>query len=356
MLLSVCMSACQPGGQHGGDRTVVTIQGERFYLDGRPTHDGRNWNGHEIEGLLFNARLVQGIFDDLKAGTRGLWRYADTGEWNPARNTNEFVAAMPEWRSHGMIAFTLNIQGGSPVGYGNQDWLNPGYTPDGSLRDDYMARLEMILDRADELKMVVILGLFYFGQDQHLDNEAAVANAVRNVVHRLHDRQYRHVLIEINNECDVRYDHEVLRPPRVHELIELVKSLQRNGHRYLVSTSFGGGSIPTDNVVAAADFVLIHGNGVDDPAQIRRMVERVRGLSVYTRKPILFNEDDHYDFDRSENNLVAAVQSYASWGFFDYRRTGESSADGDQSVPVDWSISSPRKKAFFDKLKEITGH
>jgi hypothetical protein len=29
--------------------------------------------------------------------------------------------------------------------------------------------------------------------------------------------------------------------------------------------------------------------------------------------------------------------------------------DGYQSVPVNWSISSPRKRAFFDKLREITG-
>jgi hypothetical protein len=300
--------------------------------------------------------MVQGIFDDLNADTRELWRYPDTGEWSATRNTNEFVAAMTQWRDHGMLAFTLNIQGGSPVGYGNQEWLNPGYYPDGSLRDDYLARLEQILDRADELKMVVILGLFYFGQDQHLNDEAAVESAVRNVIQWLHDRQYRHVLIEINNECNVRYDHEVLAPPRVHELIELVKSMERGGHRYLVSTSFGGGSIPTENVIAASDFVLLHGNGVDDPAQILRMVERVRALPSYTPKPIVFNEDDHYGFDLAENSLVAAVQSYASWGYFDYRRTGESFTEGYQSVPVDWSISSPRKRAFFDKVREITGY
>jgi hypothetical protein len=41
------------------------------------------------------------------------------------------------------------------------------------------------------LKMVVILGLFYFGQDQHLDNEDAADRALRNVVNWLHDRQYR---------------------------------------------------------------------------------------------------------------------------------------------------------------------
>ena len=49
---------------------------------------------------------------------------------------------------------------------------------DGSLRPDYMDRLERILDRADDLGMAVILGVFYFGQDQRLTDEAAVLRAL----------------------------------------------------------------------------------------------------------------------------------------------------------------------------------
>ncbi len=86
-----------------------------------------------------------------------------------------------------------------------------------------MARLERILDRADELGMVAILGIFYFGQDQRLDDEAAVKRAVDNTVDWVFDRGYTNVLIEINNECNVRYDHAILQPERVHELIEQVK-------------------------------------------------------------------------------------------------------------------------------------
>jgi hypothetical protein len=50
-----------------------------------------------------------------------------------------------------------------------------------------------------------------------------------------------------------------------------------------------------------------------------------------------------------------AVKAYASWGYFDYRMRGEGYENGFQSVPVNWNISSPRKKGFFNKLKEITG-
>jgi hypothetical protein len=53
--------------------------------------------------------------------------------------------------------------------------------------------------------------------------------------------------------------------------------------------------------------------------------------------------------------MLAAIEKYVSWGYFDYRRKGEGFDHGYQSVPVNWSISSPRKKAFFQRLLEITG-
>jgi hypothetical protein len=35
---------------------------------------------------------------------------------------------------------------------------------------------------------------------------------------------------------------------------------------------------------------------------------------------------------------------------------GEGFDDGYQSVPVNWRISSARKRTFFSLVKEITGH
>ena len=52
------------------------------------------------------------------------------------------------------------------------------------------------------------------------------------------------MLIEVNNECNVRYDHAILKPERVHELIERVKARPRDGRRLLVGTSYGGGTVP----------------------------------------------------------------------------------------------------------------
>ncbi|MCC5938659.1 MAG: hypothetical protein JJU34_15365 [Lunatimonas sp.] len=350
--LSLLLFAFHPAPK----KTVVTIEGESFYVNGKPTYEGRTWKGNKIEGLLMNSRMVQGIFDDLNPETRELFGYPDTGEWDPDRNTAEFVAAMDEWKSYGMNSFTMNLQGGSPTGYGNKEWLNSAFYPDGRLRQPFMDRLKLILDKADDLEMVVILGIFYFGQDQNLDDEQAVINAVKNSVNWVLEEGYENVLIEVNNECDVNaYDHEILKPARVHELIELVKSMEQNGRRLLVSTSYKGNTPPKPNVVKSADFILIHGNGVRTTEMMEKLIENTRKVEGFRPMPVVVNEDDHYDFDKERNNFTVAVENYVSWGFFDYRRNGEPFEEGYQSVPVDWGINSERKQGFFDLVKEITG-
>jgi hypothetical protein len=162
------------------------------------------------------------------------------------------------------------------------------------------------------------------------------------------------VLLEINNECNVKaYDHAILKPDRVHELIRRVKERERDGRRLLVSTSYGGGTVPKENVVREADFLLIHGNGVNDPDRIAQMVRQTRQVPGYRPMPILFNEDDHFDFDKPWNNMLAALSEYCSWGYFD---PGASNyEDGYQCPPVNWGLNTDRKRAFFAKVKEITG-
>lgn len=334
-------------------KTYVTIKGDDFYINGKITYQGVTWNGHRIEGLLFNSRMVQGVFDDENPDTRDLFKYPDTGKWDPDRNTNEFLAAMKTWREHGLLAFTLNLQGGSPIGYGNHGWVNTAFDEDGNLKKPYLKRLKKILDRADDLGMVVILGYFYQGQDEHLRDERAVLNAVDNATNWLLRQDYRNVMVEVDNECDVTYDHPILAAPRVHELIARVKAMHKGDFHLLVSTSFRGNAIPTVKVANVADFLLIHGNKVEKPERIAQMVTETRAQTK-RQIPVLFNEDDHYDFDKHDNNLISALKMHASWGYFDYRRDGEKFEEGFQSVPVDWQINSARKKGFFNLIKNIT--
>lgn len=350
IILAVFVFSCAKTKEFQSN-TNVGIRGDKFLINGQPTFEGREWNGYTVEGLLPNARLVQGVFDDLNPETAERWKYPDTNEWDANRNTNEFVAAMPEWRKHGMLAFTVNFQGGSPMGYGNKNWKNPGFESDGMLIPAYAERMERIVKKADQLGMVVILGIFYFGQDQFLQDEAAVKNAVDNVVDWIQQNGFTNIIIEVGNESNNRkYDLDILKENQVHELILQIKDKAPD---LLVSTSFNGNTIPPDKVVEVSDFVLIHGNGVGDPARITEMVEQVRALPSYRPMPIVFNEDDHYDFDKEQNNFAAATKTYASWGYFDFRRDGENFDEGYQSVPVNWQISSKRKQSFFDKVQEI---
>ena len=343
-------------------RTVIGIEGREFRVNGRPTYEGRSWRGMRIEGLLMNSRMVQGIFDDRNPDTRSMWDYPD-GPWDPDRNADEFVAAMGRWRDCGLLSFTINLQGGNPRGYGkDQPWHNSAFEADGSLREDYLRRLGKILDAADALGMAPILGYFYFGQDERLADEQAVVRGAENATDWLIEKGYRNVLIEVANEVNVaRYEHEIIQPHRCDELIERVQKrsagkVDAPAGRLLVGTSMsGGGKIPPENIVAVSDFLLVHGNSVAEPDRIRDIVDRCRRISTYRDQPIRFNEDDPYDFEADDNNMLAAVSRYASWGYFDWRMEGEGFEEGFQSVPVHWQISSRRKRGFFGLLSKMTG-
>ena len=347
-------TAAQSGGQR---HTHVSIVGDSFHINGKPTYSGRTWQGKSIEGLLLNSRMVQATFDDSNSQTRQMWAYPDSKLWDAERNVREFIDAMPHWRKHGLLAITVNLQGGSPQGYSKeQPWHNSAFTESGELRTAYAERLDRVISKADEIGMVVIVGYFYFGQDQRLKDEAAVTAATDAATHWLLERGYGNVLVEVNNECNVKaYDHELLKPERIDELITRVRKTEKNGRRLLVGTSYGGGAVPKENVVRTSDFLLLHGNGVKDPKRIAEMVQQTRAVPGYRAMPILFNEDDHFDFDQPTNNFTAALGQRAGWGYFDYRMAGEGFDDGYQSVPVNWSISSPRKRAFFNLLSEVSG-
>jgi hypothetical protein len=334
--------------------TEVSIDGQMFKINRRLTYAGRTYKGYKVEGLLMNSRMVQGLFDDENPETRPNWSYPNTGIWDPERNTREFVESMASWRDHGLLAFTVNFQGGNPRGYGReQPWHNSAFKPDGSLKPDYLGRMGKILDEADSLGMVVILGYFYFGQDWRLEDETAVKRATHNATEWLLDTGHRNILVEINNECNIRYTHEILKAPNVHELIYQVKSMTMDGRRFQVSASFSGQMVPTDNVVAASDFILVHGNGPESPERVEEMIGQIRRSQRYRGQPILFNEDDHFNFDKPRSHLMSALANYASWGYFD--PGANNYRDGYQSPPVNWPITTERKRNFFKKLREITG-
>jgi hypothetical protein len=343
-------------------RTQLTIHGREFHINGIPTYSGRVFRDSPVEGLLMNARVVNAIFDDRNPQTVGRWVYPDTGTWDPERNLAEFLAQLPIWRQHGLLAITVNMQGGSPEGYSRtQPWDNSGFEPNGDLRPDYLSRLDRVLEEADHLGMVVIVGLFYQGQDERMADESAIRRAVDNISRWLLARGTTNAIVEIANECDVlTYEHVIFQPWRIHELIAQVRDTVVNGRRLLVGTSFRGGQVPSSEVAAMSDLLLVHGNRVTDPNHMATMVDRCRALTSARPMPIVVNEDDHFDFDKPWNNMLAAISRGASWGYFD-AGPGSGGAgfqgnyvEGFQNVPVNWTMNTDVKRGFFRLLQEVT--
>eukprot|EP01120_Amphizonella_sp_Union-15-10_P005040 TRINITY_DN1577_c0_g3_i2.p1 TRINITY_DN1577_c0_g3~~TRINITY_DN1577_c0_g3_i2.p1 ORF type:complete len:345 (+),score=60.74 TRINITY_DN1577_c0_g3_i2:117-1151(+) len=322
--------------------TSVSINGTDWYLDGKVTYQNS-----KAQGLLLNARLIQAAFDDVNASTVHNWYYPDTNRWDPLRNTEEFIGNLSTFYNYGLRLFTVGMQGGAPIGGGpNQPWIVTAFNPDGSLKPDWLSRLDSIIRKADSIGFVVILQYFYVGQDERILTDHDVVNAVDAATDWVLKQGYTNVMIEVANECNIdSYVHENLKPPGIPILIKRVQD--RSGGKLLVSTSFLPG-VPTGPVLSQSDFILIHGNHLT-PSGITSLVKKIKETPEYLAKPkpIVFNED-------STNilNCVAAVESGASWGYHDKGITDYH--DGFQAPPVDWSISTKEKQAFFNLVAQLT--
>ncbi len=350
-------------------RTSISVNGTRFEINGKLTYDGITWRGHHISGMLFNSRMVQAIFDDENPKTRALWAYPDTGEWDPERNTREFCAALPEYKRHGLLAVTIGMQGGGSVYTKDvyDHYVNSAFAPDGSIKQSYIERLAKILDIADRLGMVVIVNYFYHQQARWFTSESILQAATRNVTDWILETGHENVIVDVANEARESWGHPLVAPGRVHELIELVKSRKIDGRQLIVSSSSGGGwDIPHGKWLGAEDVSLPHGNGCN-PQGLRMKIEAIREEDEYVKRPrpIMVNEDSTF-----VENLEAAIEAGASWGFYcqgfgsEYkdiqdwtihgRECEYEELSGFQTVPVNWSINDPIKQRFFNRLLTIT--
>ncbi len=126
----------------------ISIQGDKFLFDDRLTYSDFPTAKPEALGRLMNTRMVQATFDDENPETVKLFSYPDGSPFDPNRQTDEFVAALPSYRRHGVIAATVNFQGGFPQYHIHlrrdqilQDWDNNAFTPEGALKDTYAERM-----------------------------------------------------------------------------------------------------------------------------------------------------------------------------------------------------------------------
>jgi hypothetical protein len=354
--------------------TVVGIRGSQFTINGRTTYTPESGFPHasaNLAGVLLNVRAVQAIFDDANYPRRGsqatpylsntmgaiAFDYPD-GKWDPERQTDEFVKALPEWRRCGLLAFTVNLQGGGPTdgNYGENGPMQPhdnsAFDSHGDLKPSYARRLAKVLAAADRLGMVAIVGLFYQGEDERIEvtpDGRYVKRAIQNAIGYLKSLPHRNVLIEVNNEVSVGgYSHAILQPDGVVEALQAAKAAA--GGQFPVSTSWAGGLQKRSERAAAAvkemDYILIHTNG-QTPEQARETIAASRRLAG-TERPLLINEDGVSTF-----NLQAAVDEHVGWGYYD--QGWNNYRDGFQSPPTNWNVNTPVKWLFFEQVARLTG-
>jgi hypothetical protein len=373
ILKSASLLLMLAGLQCAHGQTVVGIHGSQFTINGNPTYTAASGFASadpNLQGTLLNVRAVQAIFDDANYPTEGsrahpytsntmgpvFWDYPD-GPWDPERNLREFLAALPDWRHAGILAFTVNLQGGGPPdgNYGErgtlQPQLNSGFDFQGNLKPAYSARLQRVIEEADKLGMVVIVGFFYQGSNERIQEDPEdryAKEAVRQASLFLKNLPHRNILIEIANETNPSYKHPIMRPDGILDAVLLAQKTVE--HQIPVSTSWVGGVMSRgsrgDMAMRAVDYVLFHTNG-QTPESVHESIQAMRQWAGYDR-PVLINEDGVSTF-----NLQAAVQEHVGWGYYDnglgnYR-------DGFQDPPVDWKIGSNVKWLFFEQVARLTG-
>jgi hypothetical protein len=349
-------------------QTVVEIDGVDFLINGRKTYEGRNDGRRRIEGLLFNSRMVQAIFDDECRETGGAWRYPDTGLWDADRNTDSFCAMLPAYRSYGLLAVTVGLQGGGSI-YTSaiyDHYLNSAFYPDGSLKNEYTKRLSRVLDAADSSGLVVIVNFFYWRQERFQDDNA-VETATKEAAQWLLGTGLRNIIIDVKNE--VREADGLLSSRGIDVLIDIVRNTTVNRQRLLVGTStLPNNHLPDGKWSDLVDLFLPHGNDIY-PDAWRESLRQLRSSRPLVTKPrpICCNEDS-IDI----RNLEVSVDEGCSWGYYDQgfgcgekqtkmdwtiqpRERRYEDLSGFQTVPVNWSVNTRHKQFFFERLREITG-
>ena len=365
-------------------QTNLSIDGTKFLINGQPTYKGQE----KVEGFLFNIRTVNATFDDTvnnvdwwdDDGSHEGNNYAGYGKLvstdSAIANTRRFVDALPEYHSYGVLAVNLDIQGGHPLNAkpeieeghgsagrrpnGHRDFYhNSGFNADGSIDQQYAERISSIIEACDSRGMVVILQLFYFGQDTVFDNEDQIRSAADHAVDYICENGYRNVIIEIANEVmKGHYHHDILKPERVVELIYRVRERAsgKHGRELPVSTSeaalLSSGQWTMeqrDTVLEASDLILIHGGDnietgrVGDASELAEKVELLQSRPWFRKRPrpIITNES------QGQQAFDALVKRGISFGLHStYFQT---------MFPPRWGVWDNETKWFFERVKQLTG-
>jgi hypothetical protein len=310
-------------GQHFDQRA--------FYIRNAPgdpwqkTYSGGVYR-REAQGRLMNIRLAQALFHDE-------WMHEQP--FDPERNTDAAIQALDFYKSHGVLMISVSLQG-AQAGYDkavngidreNGYRYGPekgtyvsAFRPDGSLKPEWLARLERLLRAADQRGMLVDVMYFYEGQDEQFQSTAAIHNAACNITDWLIARNTRNVIVDVANEYDLpgpQWDFNGYIPQNIIPLIDEVRErFKHTGYALPIGASSDGRMRYPHSLEGQVDVVLIHGNG-RTPLEKARRVAELRDAA----RPVLMTEDDNGRGTTAEH-LAAELESCdiffyraAGWGY-----------------------------------------
>jgi hypothetical protein len=276
-----------------------------FYIR---SHPGEAWQKTyssaeyrpQARGKLMNLRLVQGLYHD---------EWLTAKPFDPDANTNALIAALDFYKRHGVLMINVSLQGGQAgydhqiYGLGRQNGYRYGpqkgthvsaFRPDGSLKPEWLGRLERLLTAADKRGMIVNLMYFYQGQDELFESTEAIHRAAREITDWLIAKKFRNVIIDIANEWDLRgdrWDFAAYIPDNILQLINETRDRFQKLHADYalpIGVSSDGRMNYAESFLDSVDVVLLHGNGRTPQQKLQRTAD----LKNWPR-PILMTEDDN---------------------------------------------------------------
>lgn len=323
-------------------KTSYKIENGNFYINGKLTYDEIPDGNPKVKGLLFNARFINGVFDDANPDHVG--KYDRFGrKFDRDRNTEELVRALPAWYKAGLRAITVGLQAGGPI-YTFEDWgciQTNAFSRDGRrLNQNTWSRLVKIIEAADELGMLVIVSLFYQAQIQYLENDGAILEASKTVCDALKELAYDNIIIEIANEYNILDAHvkdtALIKGKNMAAWIGKVR--EWTDGRFAVGSS-AGGIYADQEVILASDISLVHGNTARRQ-ELHDFVRKVR--SWKPEQPVVVNEDSPLF-----THLEVAVEDHFSWGYYNNMTK--------QEPPCDWGITRGEDEYFAQRLSGLIG-
>jgi hypothetical protein len=253
---------------------------------------------HEAQGKLMNVRLANALFLD---------EWMKERPFDPELNTDSVIRALDFYKSHGVLMINVSLQGAQP-GYDkaingidreNAYRLGPGrgtsvsaFRPDGSLKPDWLVRLDRLLHAANERGMFVNLMYFYHGQDEQFRSTGAIHAAAMNITRWLIAHDHRNIIIDVANEYDLpgpQWDFKGYIPQNIMPLIDDVRSCFKSASYALpIGVSSDGRMRYPHSLEGQVDVLLIHGDGRDPDEKARRVAELKD-----VERPVLMTEDDN---------------------------------------------------------------